>query len=217
VFGESCSTGGTGVYGTATDRSGVTHGVIGKTASPVGFGVFSFGDYGGTGAKNFIQPHPYDPSKEIRFVCLEGNESGTYFRGSTQLVDGRAVIDVPEEFRLVSELDGLTVQVAAMGPNAGSWVEFKNIDKIVVASNGNVEFDYFVNGIRRGFADLEFTHENHAYVPKVRGVPYGTQYCEKHRQILLENGILNADFTANEETAAMMGWTLRDPEPEPEP
>ena len=35
-----------------------------------------------------------DPSKEVRFACLEGNESGTYFRGSSQLVNGVAVIDV---------------------------------------------------------------------------------------------------------------------------
>ncbi len=37
---------------------------------------------------------------------------------------------------------------------------------------------------------------------------------EAHRQNLVENGILNPDFTPNEATAAMMGWTLRDPEPE---
>ena len=76
-----------------------------------------------------------------------------------------------------------------------------------------MEFDYFVNGVRRGFADLELIRENYAYVPEVRGVPYGTQYREGHRQILVENGILNPDFTPNEATAAMMGWTLRDPEP----
>ena len=118
---------------------------------------------------------------------------------------------MPEEFRLVSELDGLTVQVTALGPNAGLWVEVKGLDQIVVRGNGNVKFDYFVNGVRRGFANYEAIHENHAYVPKVRGVPYGTQYREGHRLILVENGILNADFTPNEQKAGEMGWTLRDP------
>ena len=80
--------------------------------------------------------------------------------------------------------------------------------------NGNVKFNYFVNGVRRGFADLELIRENHGYVPEVRGVPFGTQYRLAHRQILVENGILNPDFTPNEATAAMMGWTLRDPEPD---
>ena len=40
------------------------------------------------GIKSFVQPHPADASKEIRFVCLEGNESGTYFRGSGRVVGG---------------------------------------------------------------------------------------------------------------------------------
>ena len=104
-----------------------------------------------------------------------------------------------------------------MGPDAGLWVESKDLDRIVVVGNGNVEFDYFVNGVRRGFADLELMRENFSYVPEVRGVPYGNQYRKGHRQILVENGILNPDFTPNEATAAMMGWTLRDPEPEDQP
>lgn len=58
------------------------------------------------------------------------------------------------------------------------------------------------------------TAKDRAYVPEVRGVLYGTQYREAHPQILVETGILNPDFTLNEATAAMMGWTLRDPEPE---
>ncbi|MCZ6817850.1 MAG: hypothetical protein O7F76_14280, partial [Planctomycetota bacterium] len=202
---------GWGVYGEATENSGDNVGVVGRTASPDGWGVFSFGRFGATGAKDFIQPHPTDPSKEIRFVCLEGNESGTYFRGTARLVEGRTVIKVPEEFRLVSETEGVTVQLTPMGPNAGLWVQAKGLDQIVVRGNGEVDFDYFVNGVRRGFADLELIRENHAYVPVERGVPYGTQYLEAHRRILVENGILNPDFTPNEETAALMGWTLKDP------
>ena len=30
---------------------------------------------------------------------------------------------------------------------------------------------------------------------------------------LVENGILNPDFTPNEQTADRMGWTLTDPQP----
>ena len=42
-----------------------------------------------------------------------------------------AVIEVPEEFRHVTEADGLTVQVTAMGP-ARLWVESKGLEKIEV-------------------------------------------------------------------------------------
>ena len=44
----------------------------------------------------------------------------------------------------------------------------------------------------------------------VRGV--GNQYPPAYRQLLVENGILNADFTPDEDTAAALGWTLREPE-----
>ena len=36
-------------------------------------------------------------------------------------------------------------------------------------------------------------------------------YKEGLRRILVENGILNPDFTPNEATAAKLGWKLVDP------
>ena len=35
------------------------------------------------------------------------------------------------------------------------WVESKGLDQIVVRSNADVEFDYFVNGVRRGYQDFQ--------------------------------------------------------------
>jgi hypothetical protein len=198
-----------GVDGSAVEGTGVD----GATSSFDGYGVYSNGNFAASGEKDFVHPHPHDPSKQIHFVCLEGNESGTYFRGTAHLTDGRAVLEVPEEFRLVSESQGLTVQVTALGPDAGLWVESKTLDRIVVRGHRDVEFDYFTNGVRRGYADVKCIRDNHAYVPELRGVPYGTQYRPGHRRILVESGILNPDFTPNEETAARMGWTLRDPGP----
>ncbi|MCI0589718.1 MAG: hypothetical protein L0323_23115, partial [Planctomycetes bacterium] len=223
VYGESTSTGvgqsrgvggwafapgGRGVWGSALSNTGVNYGVLGTGTSSSGYAVYASGDFGGTGAKYFVQPHPSDPSKEIRFVCLEGNESGTYFRGSAWLVNGEGTIEVPEEFRLVTEAAGLTVQVTPVGADARLWVEAKGLDRILVRGNVDVAFDYLVNGVRRGFADHQPIRENSAFVPPARGVPYGTQYPEAFRQILVENGILNPDFTPNEGTAARLGWVL---------
>jgi hypothetical protein len=207
---ETTSRQGVGVLGRASFPSTVTYGVRGECVSVTGFGVFSDGDMGGTGAKYFIHPHPYDPSREIRFVSLEGNESGTYFRGSTRLEEGMAKIVVPEEFRFVTEQEGLTVQLTAVGGPALLWVETKGLDGIVIRGSNDVNVDYQVNGVRRGFADLESIQPNQAFVPTVRGVPFGSQYRPEMRQILVENGILNPDFTPNETTAAELGWTLID-------
>ncbi|HEX9147917.1 MAG TPA: hypothetical protein VF958_02025, partial [Thermoanaerobaculia bacterium] len=52
------------------------------------------------GTKSFIEPHPTDASKAIKYVSLEGPESGTYFRGRARFQNGMARIAVPEDFRL---------------------------------------------------------------------------------------------------------------------
>ncbi len=201
-----------GVYGRYANTAGAGQGVRGWSNSAAGYGVYSSGNFGASGTKSFVSPHPEDASKEIRFVCLEGNESGTYFRGSSVLVDGLAEIVVPEAFRLVSEEEGLSIQLTAVGAPTRLWAESQDLDRIVVRGDIDAPFHYFVNGVRRGFAEFETIRENSAFVPEVRGVPYGNQYPEAFRRLLVENGILNADFTPNGGTAAANGWTLRDPE-----
>ena len=72
---------------------------------------------------------------------------------------------------------------------------------------------------RRGFADIETMLSNSGFRPQVKGVPFGTQYPKALRDILVANGILNADYTPNEATAARLGWKLEsldDPDLNPE-
>jgi len=198
-----------GVYGRApTTTSATTIGVRGWTQSSNGYGVFSSGDFGGNSGKYFHQPHPTDPSKEIRFACLEGNESGTYFRGSARVKDGRAVIEIPEDFRLASEEEGVTVQLTPIGALAILAVESRSAEEIVVLGSEDVEFNYMVNGVRRGFAGLETIIENHSFVPEPSewDRPAFNQFRPAYRQLLVDNGILNADFTPNLETAERLGW-----------
>ena len=210
VNGSAQGPEGRGVYGVATYSIDTTYGVYGYVTSADGYGVYSAGDFAATGSKSFLQPHPTDPSKEIRFVCMEGNEAVTFFRGSAQLSGGVAVIEVPEEFRLVSLEERLLVQVTPMGP-ASLWIEHKDLDRIVVRGTADTPFDYFVSGERRGYEDHEPIQENYGFRPEERGVPLGSQYPESYRQILVENGILNPDFTPNEATAVAQGWTLQEP------
>ncbi len=212
VFADHYSSTGRGVRGDAGIGSGgVSYGVRGKTYSASGFGVYADGDFGGNGAKFFVQPHPADASKEIRFVCLEGNESGTYFRGTGRIVGGAAVVEVPEEFRLVTEAQGLTGQLTPIGDLAVLCVESVDLDRVVVRGTADVDFSYFVNGVRRGYSGLSPIRENQGWIPEVRGVPFATQYPAALRRILVENGTLHEDFTPNEETAKRLGWTLREP------
>jgi hypothetical protein len=194
------SVGGAGLVGTPG---------IGEVA---GAAVVALGDFIATGIKSFANPHPTNPAQEIRFVCLEGNESGTYFRGSARSVDGRAVIDVPEEFRLVTNHEGMTVQLTAVGARADLWIEARGLDQIVVRSDADVEFDYFVNGVRRGFEEYEAITTNRSFVPEMAGEAFGAQYPDAVRQMLVDNGTLKPNFEPNEQTASRLGWTLKHPE-----
>lgn len=215
VTAFTTSSGDVGVYGQNLAGAGVGVGVAGLASSPAGFGVFSFGDFGASGTKSFLQPHPDDPSKEIRFICLEGMESGTYFRATETTAGGEAVVEAPEAFRLATEPGSVSAVATPVGGPALVWIESESHERVVVRADRETKVNVVVHGVRRGRAGEEKTaiRANRAYVPQVRGVPFGTQYPEAVRRILVENGTLNPDFTPNEATAARLGWPLRNPDP----
>ncbi len=216
VYGVGRTAAYAGVYGQIDDAGSTAPAVMGRTYSATGYGVLSLGASGTTGQKNFLQPHPSDPSKVIAFTSLEGNESGTYFRGKTWLSGGVAVVSVPEAFRLVTAPDDLSVQLTASA-GARVWFDAYDLDAIVIRGDADVEVHYMVNGIRRGFDSNRTLRDNRVFVPRYRGVPFATEYPEELRRILVANGTLNADFTPNEATAARLGWTLRDLDPDRPP
>jgi hypothetical protein len=208
VFGSSPSvgvsgySGSVGVFGHA--NIGV-HGNANGTADSVG--ILFTGGLAGTGTKSFIEPHPTDAGKQIRYVCLEGRESGTYFRGTGRIVGGFATIEVPEDFRLVSRPDGLTVQLTPVGDLAVLAVMSQSLDRIVVRGSGDVEFHYMVNGVRRNVPALEPIQENRFFVPRTPDDPALTTYSDREtRALLVRNGVLNSDGTINPETAHRLGW-----------
>lgn len=226
VYGASHSS-GFGVYATSDYNDGVQAvsyglykaGVTGiHSGSNAGYGVYGSsttnwailanGTLGATGSKSFVEPHPTDASKEIRYASLEGREVGTYFRGSGRLVNGEAVIEVPDDFRIVTSADGLTVVATPMGALAMIACVSKSLDRIVIRGSADVEFDYLVSGVRKAYAEFEPIHANTTFVPSsldsaeemTAALP-----AESVRR-LISNGTLNADGTINAQTAHRLGW-----------
>lgn len=103
----------------------------------------------------FVEDHPQDLTKEIVYVCLEGPEAGTYIRATAQLVNGEAVINLPEHFSLVTSEEGLTVQLTPVGEWLQLYVVKKSPQQIIVreANGKNGRFDYIVQGVRKGYED----------------------------------------------------------------
>ena len=209
VYGSQAGS-GWGVYGTV---SGAGNGVAGS-APLTGYGVYAFGNFGGSGAKYFVEPHPTDATKVIRYVSLEGPESGTYFRGSAQVVNGRAVIDVPEDFRIVTDTEGLTAQLTPVGASASMYVVSEDLNQIVVQSNRDVKFHYMVNGVRKAYKDHQTIANGNEFVPQLPTDRIPSYLTEEAKQRLISNGTYNADGTVNMETAKRLGWTKMWAEPE---
>jgi hypothetical protein len=222
TFGSSAK--GQGVVGVTVSGVGVAAGNSSGTMSVglvnVGAGDAIFakgnvqvtGNLAVTGSKSFVEPHPTDPSKQIRFVCLEGPESGTYFRGSGRVAGGFATIEVPESFRDVTDENGLTVVATPVGGPGSIWVVRKGLDRIVLQASSDVHFDYVVNGVRKAYRDFEVVGENRSFVPDGPDDKSFAQYAPEIQRRLVATGIYNADGTVNLETAKRLGWDKRWPE-----
>ena len=184
-------TGGIAIFGEVAgddEFAGVFHGTVHASE------LLVFGE------KDFVEPHPTDPSKMISYVCLEGREAGTYFRGSGRIVNGSAVIEVPEDFRIVSDEKGLTVQVTPMGGAASIWCVGKSLDKIELKASADVEFDYMVNGVRTMLKDRNPIVENTFFVPANPNDNLSWIRRPEAVRRLKASGILNEDGSPNLET-----------------
>jgi len=113
--------------------------------------------------KNFIQPHPTDPEKEIVYTTIEGRDARVYFDGVAKLTHGKAVIKVPEDFRLVaSEITPLNVILTPFGP-ASLYAASRSLEEIAVQEkdgNSDAEFGYMVITDRAGYENRKAIREN---------------------------------------------------------
>jgi hypothetical protein len=62
-------------------------------------------------SKPFIIPHPLDPERNLVHCCIEGPESGVYYRGEARLSDGVATVELPPYFEALTRPEGRTVQL----------------------------------------------------------------------------------------------------------
>jgi hypothetical protein len=189
------------VYGVLGSATGVAADLTGPS-----WGVFAFGNLGAMGTKHFVEPHASDPTKVILYSSLEGREVGTYFRGTSRIVNHQAVIEVPEDFRMVTDEEGLTVQLTSVGAPSSMYVESQNLNQVVVKASKDVTFHYLVQGVRRAFKDLQPVRIGYEFVPRSPNDTMQPFLTEEARRRLIANGTYNADGTVNMETAERLGW-----------
>lgn len=197
-----------GVVGNVYDSNGALRGsgYLG-TLSGSYYAVRADGDFAATGSKSFIEPHPADASKVIVYSALESREVGTYFRGTARVQGGLAVVELPEDFRIVTDEEGLTVQLTPIRSFASMYVESEDLHQIVVRSSKDVTFHYLVQGVRRAFKDFKPVRNGEEFMPPSATSRMPGYLTEEARQRLFANGTYNPDGTVNLETAERVGWT----------
>ncbi len=119
------------------------------------FTTTSFAD-----VKNFVEPNPRDQATDIYYASLEGPEAAMYVRGTAQLVDGRAIVTLPQHFTDLASARGLTVQVTPQSEDSmGLAVVRKGTDSFEVRElmrgQGTYEFDWHVTAVRARFQNME--------------------------------------------------------------
>ena len=154
--------------------------------------------------KAFVEPHPSDASKEIRYVSLEGPRSEVYFRGTAQVSQGVTRIPIPEEFRLVAARETYSTLVTPMGSMATVAVISEGEDGIVIEASRNVKVHYVVYAERESFrqssAIIDNVHFQGDSEVEMRHFP------ASYRLRMIQNRTLNPDGTVNMETARRLGW-----------
>ena len=79
------------------------------------------------------------------------------------------MVELPELFSLVTEEEGLTVQVTPRADCLGLFVAEVTTRHIVVkelqGGTSNAPFDFTINGVRAGYADYQVMHNAADVVP----------------------------------------------------
>ncbi len=217
VYGNSNS--GRGVYGYSTSGNGV------RGSSFTGYAGYFQGKVHITGAlsKNsgtFVQPHAQDPAKEIQYAFFEGPEHAVFLRGTAELKDGTAIIDLPEHFTVVAAEKGVQVQVTPVEDCNGIFVKSKGRERVEVkelmGGKHNARFDYFITAIRKGFEAHKPMADNTHFKPE-EGETSGEFEARfsrddmttlAMRSMLISNGILTEDGKLDMAMVKTLDWTF---------
>lgn len=112
-----------------------------------------------SGVKSFVEEHPTDSSQNIIYVSLEGPEAGTYIRGAANCLQGEGTVIFPDYFRLVTHQDNLTAQLTPRLYPIHLFIKELDNSRLVVGCDADGGFDYWVNGIRRGYENYQVIQE----------------------------------------------------------
>lgn len=108
---------------------------------------------------------------------------------------------------MVTDEEGLTVQLTPVGSWAQTYVESQHLDQIVVHSSTEVTFHYLVQGVRRAFRNFTPVGKGSEFMPRSADARMPGYLTEEARRCLIAHGTYHEDGTVNMATAERVGWT----------
>ena len=117
-----------------------------------------------TGSKNFEIPHPLDPNKNLVHSSLEGPEIALFYRGTSQLKNGKAEIELPDYFEamarkenrsiLLTNIDGFD-KLSIQTFEDDSQIKDGQFTVIAEKENSPQKFNWEVKAVRADLAPLQ--------------------------------------------------------------
>ncbi|UCE18987.1 MAG: hypothetical protein JSV84_01155 [Gemmatimonadota bacterium] len=107
--------------------------------------------------KSFRIDHPSEPDLDLVHGCLEGPESGVYYRGKAQLIDGESVVMLPDYFEALTREEDRTVLLTPIGkePFTMSCSEVADGQFTVYGTKPDGKFFWEVKAVRADVDRLE--------------------------------------------------------------
>jgi hypothetical protein len=112
-----------------------------------------------TSRKPFDIPHPTKPGHRLRHVCLEGPESGVYYRGR---LTNSTVIELPDYWVGLVDPETITVTLTQIGSSQDLIVDKIEWGKKILIRSGNasaIDCYFMVNGERKDGEKLIVEYE----------------------------------------------------------
>ena len=113
-----------------------------------------------TSRKPFDIPHPTKKGHRLRHVCLEGPESGVYFRG--RLTDSN-IIEIPDYWKGLVDVETITVSLTQIGSSQDLIVDgitdWGQKIKVKSGSASRIDCYYVVHGERKDGEKLIVEYE----------------------------------------------------------
>jgi hypothetical protein len=110
--------------------------------------------------KHFVLPNPRQAETEIWYACIEGPEAAAYLRGTAQLANGRALVELPQHFLDVACDQLTTILLTPLSADSlGLAVVEKSTERFQVVElhkgSGTYLFDWEIKAVRRGMENYQ--------------------------------------------------------------